>query len=371
MPRTVALLFDSGAEGLVGRTRTEAARLLARRLLNHPGVKDVVVATPTPAAWSQVDVHLEPDPPGPWTFGQRLEELASACEAERVLYFSGGSGLLLSDSDLDALVTAEPCAPPFAILNNFFSTDFLLFSPPCALPDLARDNPLGIRLWQLGYRCYELPRSAGTQFDIDTPGELRILALHPELPAELRAVLSVLPTQPAQALLEALVDPEKEVVVMGRVGGHLLRWLERHAACRMRIVSEERGMESSGRAERGAVRSLLGVMGRNRTPAELVTLLGQYGDVVVWDTRVYMAHLGVWPPPEERFASDLLEYDKLGHPQLRDLIRACAQSPTPFLLGGHALVSGGLYLASELAWRGVDREPRFGPLPLPGREDNL
>lgn len=124
-------------------------------------------------------------------------------------------------------------------------------------------------------------------------------------------------------------------------------------------------MESSGRAERGAVRSLVGAMLHGRTVTELVELLSQFGDAVVWDTRVLMAHLGFWPSPAERFASDLLNSEQVTHSALRELTEACACAPIPFLLGGHALVSGGMYLAVELAWTGADRAVRFRPLPLP------
>ncbi len=364
MARTVAFLFDSGGGHVVGRARTAAARALAQRLMDHPQVDAVVVATPEPQAWEGEPVVVEPDPPGPWLFGTRFTELAKKFGPERLLYFSAGSGLLLSDSLLDRLVGAAPAPPPFAVLNNFYSTDFALLVPPFPLPDLGRDNPIGARLWGAGYACYELPRSYETLFDIDTPGELQVLALSPDLPLPVREALADLSTRQAERLLEILVDPERELVLLGRVGGHLARELEAGAACRARILSEERGMESSGRAERGAVRSLVGSLLHGRTPAGLVELLAQFGDAVVWDTRVVMAHLGFWPPPEERFASDLLDLGGIHHPLLRELTAACAASPVPFLLGGHALVSGGMYLALELAWRGEDREARFRPLPF-------
>ncbi|MFN3347002.1 MAG: hypothetical protein ACK42E_04235, partial [Candidatus Bipolaricaulaceae bacterium] len=131
-------------------------------------------------------------------------------------------------------------------------------------------------------------------------------------------------------------------------------------------VSEERGMEASGRAERGAVTSLLGLLAEHAGPGGLVRALSRLGDVVVWDIRVIMAHYGVWPPAEERYACDLMEVQKVNDPRLRELVQACRESPTPFLLGGHSLVSGGMYLAVELAWQGHDREPRFRPLSFPG-----
>ncbi|HNR24814.1 MAG TPA: hypothetical protein PKG50_05280 [Candidatus Bipolaricaulis anaerobius] len=365
MPRTVAFLFDSGGEDLVGRARTASAKALLRRIVAHPQVDEVVVATPRPEAWMGGGVEVEPDPPGPWAFGARFSALIRKFRPERLLYFSAGSAFLLPDPLLDRFITAAPTGSAYAVLNNFYSTDFALLAPPAALGDLTRDNPIGTRLWGAGYACYELPRSAGTQFDIDTPGELQFLALHPSLPPELRDVLAVVSTARAQQVLEVLVDPEKELVLLGRIGAHLAHHLEREAACRTRILSEERGMESSGRAERGAVRSLVGALAHGRTATELVELLSQFGDAVVWDTRVLMAHLGFWPPPGERFASDLLDPTGLTNPVLRELTAACAGAAVPFLLGGHALVSGGMYLALELAWTNVDRAVRFRPLPFP------
>lgn len=365
MPETVAFLFDSGGGDLVGQARTASAKALLRRVAAHPLVGTAVVATPRPALWEGEPVVVEPDPPPPWRFGARLTELVRKFRPERLLYFSAGSGFLLSDHALDRLITAEPTSPPYAVLNNFYSTDFGLLSPPGSLGDLVRDNPIGARLWGAGYSCYELPRSAETQFDIDTPGELQLLSLHPALPHALQKVLAATPTSRAQRLLDVLVDPDKELVLLGRVGGHLARWVESEAACRVRILSEERGMESSGRAERGAVRSLIGALTHGRTMSELVELLCQFGDAVMWDTRVLMAHLGFWPSAAERFASDLLDPTGITNPALRALTAACADAPIPFLLGGHALVSGGMYLAVELAWQNADRAVRFRPLHLP------
>lgn len=366
MEPTTVLLFDRGGEDLVARARTATAKVVLKRLSAHSVVERVVVATPEPAAWKDVDYEVYPDPgEGEWSFGRRFGEILEKTKPGRVLYLTSGSGLLLEEADWARILEAN-LRPPLAILNNFFSTDFALIQPPLPVPDLPRDNPLGTRLWQAGYACYELPRCAATQLDIDTPGELQLLALHPELPKLVQKVLEDVPTARSQALLDILVDPEAEVVLAGRISGHLLRFLDQEAACRFRVISEERGMEASGRAERGAVQAILGKMGDHLGPRGLVRLLSQMGEAVVWDTRVMMAHLGVWPSPEERYACDLLQYQKVREPRLKELVQACAESPVPFLLGGHSLVSGGMYLAVELAWRGRDREPRFRPLPFPG-----
>ncbi|MBC7318032.1 hypothetical protein H5T57_02100 [Candidatus Bipolaricaulota bacterium] len=365
MPGTTVLLFDRGGRDLVSRVRTESAKFVARRLQKFPEVEKIIIATAAPEEWEDFACTLVQDPPGDWHFGARFTELVQEHKPIRVLYLASGAGLLFSDEDWKKLLSAK-FPEPFCVLNNFYSTDLALIVPPWPIPDLARDNPLGMRLWQAGYACYELPRSAATQLDIDTPGELQILALHPDLPAEVREALREIPTERAKALLSAIIDPEAEVVLIGRVSGHLLRFLDQEAACRFRVVSEERGMEASGRAERGAVLSLLGLWAERVGPRNLVRALARLGDVVVWDIRVLMGHFGVWPPPEERYACDLLRAEEVSDPRLRELVQACAESSTPFLLGGHSLVSGGMYLAVELAWRGIDLEKRFRPLPFGG-----
>ncbi len=365
MPETTVLLFDRGGRDIVSRVRTAGAKSVVERLHAFPEVRKIVVATADPVAWEGENCEIALDPPGNWHFGAQFDALVARHKPRRILYLASGAGLLMADEEWQGLLRAD-FPEPFAVLNNFYSTDLALIVPPWPIPDLPRDNPLGMRLWQAGYTCYELPRSAATQLDLDTPGELQVLALHPDLPPGVREVLAKIPTAKAQALLEAIVDPEAEVVLIGRVSGHLLRYLDQEAACHFRVVSEERGMEASGRAERGAVLSLLGLWAERTGPAGLVRALERLGDVVVWDIRVFMGHLGVWPPPEERYACDLLEYEKVGDPRLRELVQTCAASATPFLLGGHSLVSGGMYLAVELAWRERHVERRFRPLPFGG-----
>lgn len=364
MGPTTVLLFDRGGRDVVSRVRTAAAQAVVEVLHRFPEVERIVVATGVPAEWRRLPCLVQEDPEE-WHFGAQFTHLVRELQPSRLLYIASGAGLLFTENDWQKLLGAD-LPRPFAILNNFYSSDLALVDPPAPIPDLHRDNPLGIRLWQMGYACYELPRSAATQLDIDTPGELQILALHPNLPERVKEELADIPTARAQALLEALVDPEAEVVLVGRVSGHLLRFLDQEAACHFRVVSEERGMEASGRAERGAVTSLLGLWAEHTAPAELVRALSRLGDVVVWDIRVIMAHYGVWPPAEERYACDLMEVQRISDPRLRELVQACKEGPTPFLLGGHSLVSGGMYLAVELAWQGHDREPRFRPLPFPG-----
>ena len=103
-------------------------------------------------------------------------------------------------------------------------------------------------------------------------------------------------------------------------------------------------------------------------PDALARLVSRLADAAVIDTRVLLAHrLGpdesAWPPPEGRFASDLLLPGSIADPWLRALTEsaagAAAPSATttplsdhPVLLGGHTMVNGGLRLLAQRARAG-------------------
>jgi hypothetical protein len=57
------------------------------------------------------------------------------------------------------------------------------------------------------------------------------------------------------------------------------------------------------------------------------------------------ANEAAWPPPEDRFAADLLLHEQIADPLLRALTRSAAEASIPIVLGGHTLVGPGLRLA--------------------------
>jgi hypothetical protein len=94
---------------------------------------------------------------------------------------------------------------------------------------------------------------------------------------------------------------------------------------------------------------VIGLLLDAQGPAALGTILGELSDGAIVDSRVLLAHrLGAdesgWPPPEDRFASDLLLHERVADPWLRELTRAAAEAAIPVLLGGHTLVGPGLRL---------------------------
>jgi hypothetical protein len=322
------------------------------------------------------DVTVDPDR-GPFHFGRRLAGLVEQHHPESVVYFGAGSVPLLKGSDFAAIASGLGAAPRVVISNNFYSADLIAFRPASALLSVeppAVDNALPRLLRdRAGLESQPLPRSTATQFNIDSPADLAMLALHGGVGPRLSCVLGSL-TSASSRLSESprataepdldlaryrrclplLTDPSAEVLVAGRVGSQVWQYLERETACRVRVFSEERGMEAA-RGERGGARSLLAyhmqAVGLPSFFDELATL----GDAAFIDTRVLLAHLGRHPSRADRFLSDLGRAGEIEDAFLREFTEAAARASIPVVLGGHSLVSGGLMALIEAAWREYDR----------------
>jgi len=217
------------------------------------------------------------------------------------------------------------------------------------LPDLTADNGLPRWLSELGFDVVDLGRRWRLQVDLDSPIDGFLAGFGHDVADVERVALT------AARLRELVADPEAQLVVAGRTSSSTLRWLERSTASRSRVLIEERGMRTATQLQKPA-RSVLGLLLDRHGPRELGAILGQLGDGAILDSRVLLAHrLGVdesaWPPPEDRFASDLLLHEQVRDPWLRDLTRAAADAPIPVLLGGHTLVGPGLRLLLGAARR--------------------
>lgn len=106
-------------------------------------------------------------------------------------------------------------------------------------------------------------------------------------------------------------------------------------------------MVASGRMERGEVQTLVGQILDDWGPRRFIERLSAMTDAVLWDTRVWMAAGGGWPPGSDRFAADLGWADQVVNPRLRELTEAINAAPIPILTGGHGVVSGSLYALVE------------------------
>jgi hypothetical protein len=335
-----------------------------------PEIAHIVLSTNAPslAEWAASrGVTVALDPPGSaFHFGERLRALSASHRAERLFYMGGGSGALLSTQELSHIVEQLLSANRVLITNNFYSTDWAAFAPAQVLDEVippATDNDLGWTLAEKGGLPNQSPqRRASTQLDVDTPTDLMTLAPHPGVGPQTRAYLDSLDldTSHIEQALQLLVDRDAEVLVAGRVSAAVWEYLERETACRVRVFAEERGMRASGRLGRGEARSLLGYHYQQVGPQRFFATLAELGRAVFLDSRVVFAHLGVWPPAADRFNSDLRRPERIADEVVRQFTQAALAAPVPVVLGGHSLVSGGLYTLVESAWARSDVDvPRY------------
>lgn len=368
-PRLILLHGGTGtgaAETMVARARLASARVTAEAA-RAGGFASVVLATDDESVGKGEHYAVDHDVPGTaFSLRKRVLGLVGKAESGGVAVMGAGALPLLTAEDFAAVQAGLSGGGNVAVTNNFYSADLTAWSPGALLAQLGafeRDNVLPRRLRdEAGCEVTVLPRSVRTAFDLDTPADLGVLAVSEATPLGIREALppdEALPLAPYRALMPLLCDPNAEVLVAGRLGSATWAHLERETACRVRVVSEERGMASSpeGHAPRSLVGRLLEELGIERFADELASL----ADGVVLDTRVLLAHAGSQASREDRFQSDLLAPGNVSDPWLRDLTAAIAGAGAPVLAGGHSLLSGGLMALGDQAWLENDRRLGLAP----------
>jgi hypothetical protein len=362
----VLVIFHGGtgrgeAERLMAGARVAAARNTARSAL-AAGFEAVIIATDDPAAFEQLPagVLLDEDPAGEaFVYQSRLRRVIERYGLERPAVMGSGSVPLLGVGELALVVEQLQARDGRFVTNNFFSADLTAWTPGEAfarLGPLARDNLLPRRLRdEAGLSPVILPRTTATQFDLDTPTDLALLGLleglEPGLAAAAAEVRHV--TERLRAVMPLLCERSAELVVAGRVGSQAWQYLERETACRVRVISEERGLATAPQGHRA--RSVLGFLLEEVGAERFFQRMAELGDAAVIDTRVIEAHLGMAPSREDRFQSDLGAWERVGEQELRRFTRAALEAPVPVVLGGHSLVSGGLMALNDAAWAEWDR----------------
>ena len=297
-------------------------------------------------------VSVASGPPDGVAFGARLRAFVAGQRPDGIVVLGSGAIPLATAADRRSFVVVASSREKAALANNRFSADVIavsLASNLAALPDLATDNELPRWLADIaGYDVTDLRRRWRLGVDIDGPLDLLLIGRWAGMPPVPAGGVDLVTSRLA-AVRAVASDPRAELVVAGRTSAVGLAWLERNTAARTRALIEERGLRTARPGQRHP-RSLLGALLDRDGPAALGGILAELGEAALVDSRVLLAHrLGAneaaWPPPEDRFASDLLLHERIADPWLRDLTRSAAEASIPIVLGGHTLVGPGLRLA--------------------------
>jgi len=289
-------------------------------------------------------------------FGEAIVEFAKDEDPGTLMYFGAGSAPLLSKATLEkSIEKIKNSVNKCAVVNNFHSTDWAILNSTSSIEPLTHrlpsDNQLG---WVLrtegGFQVDELPFSAETRVDIDTPTDLMMLSFHSGLGSRTREYLSANRSSVDERINEIrqiLLEQAKTLTLIGRSSSIVWRALEKQTQNWIRVFVEERGMVASGRLQNKQVRSLLAEVVDELGIETMVGMLTSICDGVLWDTRVWMAHKKSWPSRADRFAADLGWVDDIRDNHLRDFTETIIKAPIPITTGGHGVVSGGVLALLE------------------------
>ena len=302
-------------------------------------------------------------------FGETLKQIIRDFELSSVVYFGSGSGTLLTSEQLADIVGFTRRTQTEALFNNYYSCDFAVFTDTSSLLQLplpATDNGLGFSLSDHGVKCYSLPRSLATQFDLDTPIDLLLLKEAARGGTRLRAFLNAqqFDHPSLQQISSLLVERTALVYLVGRVSPVTWQAFEQQVACRTAGIIEGRGMKAYADRQSPVLANLF----HQRGFAEFFRALEESADAAIIDSRPLLARHGVLPSPHERFSCDLFQVSELSDPIWIEFAQRAIDCSIPILLGGHSLVSGGLYLLSEICWKGRNLPRRLHPDPYEGDE---
>jgi hypothetical protein len=352
---------DTPIERMVGGARDAAALDTLEHGRETGCFGQAILLTDSEDLAGQVPAGVEVEvDSGKFDFETQLRSIVERHNVERPFYVGGGSIPLVSAEDLASLAERLAASGELVISNNFYSADFVAWTPGNAierLPAISSDNRLPQLLQSdAGLPHWEMERTLTSQFDIDAPADVAVLKLYCAGGPYLRRYVDTIAidlSRYERAMAYFLV-PET-IVVAGRFGSSTWRYLERETACRVRVFSEERGMQADARERSGRVRSLLGYLIDQAGVEGLFSVLGSLGSAVFLDTRVLFAHSRVDPTRADRFLSDLGEWHEIEQPLVREITKAAAEATVPVILGGHSLVSGGIMALVQAAWDAHDR----------------
>lgn len=354
------VIFEGGepSEDLVSRL-TEVRKLVTldtiEKLRSLTGIDRIVVCTNYPdLATEAVRLGAEIDDSSnePFQFGRRLAGIISRLGLTRVLYMGGASCPIISLAELQWTVDRLAAGDEIVVMNNTQSADIVGFAPAAAIERIElpeNDNFLGYLLREAGLQRVLIPNSPRINYDLDTPTDYALLSLLPWAgPRTTEGVRRLaFPTGPLLNFRDKLLKHGAEIAFIGRVGPTVVGYLNANFSVRTRVFSEERGMKALGREDRGVVRTLVGEMIATIGPEAFFASVGRVADACLFDTRPYFAGLPNRVSEHDRFFSDLGLWEEVRDPAVRRFTRAASEAVVRPVLGGHSLVSGGLWALAE------------------------
>jgi hypothetical protein len=347
---------ETEAVGWVQNAQRQSAFDLLEQLEDHPGINQRILVTPTMDGLEDAPItdHVESQD-GRIHVGQTLAEIVERNKITKLLYFGGGSAPLLDDRTLDSIVVKMQNTQNGVFTNNQYASDWAGITPATAVTQwrerLPLDNMIGwVLSTEADLKSHSLPPSPASRVDIDTPADMLTLKIHPRTKQKLGQFLETLPLDATQLDegLKVLQTSASHVFISGRISPYVWSALNEVTSCWIRVISEERGMVSSGRQARGEVYSMLAEHISKVGMRDFFDTLSEISQAAFIDTRVLLAHRRIWPSRGDRFLSDLGSAAEIDDPWLNEFTFLAREAPIPIILGGHGLLSGDMLALAEI-----------------------
>ncbi|MGE5672746.1 MAG: hypothetical protein ACM3XM_02510 [Mycobacterium leprae] len=369
--RKAAVIFEGGAspqnelDAQIAGLRHAMTLDTVEKYL-QAGLDQVVLATNFPrlaAEAGQLGARIwDTQSASAFHFGRELQRVVAAVAADGVLYCSGAALPLITPEEIQWVLNALEGGAPRVVVNNLQSVDLAAWNPAHFIQRIVppdSDNFLGWLLREQGMERVLIPNSAGIHFDLDTPTDYQILARSGLGGPRTRAALQSLdwPMDRLDRAADVLSGELPEVALIGRVGTPIIDQINKYLRVRLRVFSEERGMKALGRQAEGKVVSVMADFLEEMGPERFFRHLEGIAAAVFFDTRVLFANRGRTVSDWDRFHSDLGQVDQIVDPFVRAFTEAALACRIPVVLGGHSVVSGGLWVLADqaIAQRGGPR----------------
>ena len=373
MTRIGAVIFhppagDTDLEQMVSVAREASAFDLAQSLQPLVPTIIVVCSPDSSHAFESLGVQvMEVEATEDFHFGETLKAVIRRYSLESVVYFGSGSGTLLTTGQLEDIANFAQRDETAALFNNFFSCDFAAFTDTSSLLQLPlpeNDNGIGFVVADSGVNCHSLPRSLASQFDLDTPTDVLLLKDSARGGPRLREFLDKqqLSHPTIRSVSDSLIERTAVVYLVGRINPATWHAFEKQVACRTAGMIEGRGLKAYANGRPAVLSTLFHEQGFG----DFFDALEDSADAAIIDSRPLLARGGLLPSAPDRFASDLFRVSEIEDPVWRKFAQQALDCSIPILLGGHSLVSGGLYLLSKTCWKGRNLPRRLHPDPYEG-----
>ncbi len=357
------VIFEGGQEGSDVEREMAAVRqafLLDNivKLNSSPLVGDIFLLTNYPDLAREgeslgVRSFVNDISPAEFSFGRELQKIIRENSLQHLFYLGGGGGPLLTIEEINNICRRLLTADRAIFSNNSQSADLVAFTPASLLLQIsppAMDNALAVALQNGSGIAQELiPPSLGIFFDLDTPADLLVMAVTSWAGMRARESLNAtsLDLDDMIKACAVLAGDYEEILLMGRIGAPVIARMNLNLKARLRVFSEERGMKALGRLKNKEVVSFVGCFLEEVGIERFFAYITAVAACAFIDSRVIFAHKKLEPTTADRFNSDLGRWQEIKDPFVREFTRAAVETPIPIILGGHSLVSGGLWALTE------------------------